>query len=187
MGRTQTGLAWFLSLSSNRDALTEPASSLLQPTPTPNTAYIDALAAPSWALDFTCPRFTSNHRIRHGGERKKWENTIHTRTNTPDYLTIFSCGPKANHDREATRLLYSSSLPPRHRNSPHYVNVGITATAFDADLDSLVSAIRLAQDHLNCSLTQNVIILSTNPAAIQAITNLQPHAGQFMLESLAPH
>ncbi len=142
----------------------------------PNTAYIDALAAPSWVLDFTSPRFTSSHRIRHGDERKKWENTIHTRTNTPDYLTVFSCGSKANHDREAIRLLHSSSLPPRHRNSPHYVNVGITATAFDADLDALVSAIRLAQDHL-----------STNPAAIQAITNLQPHAGQFMLESLAPH
>jgi hypothetical protein len=41
----------------------------------------------------------------------------------------------------------------------------------------LVSAIRLAQDHFNP--TQNVIILSTNPAAIQAITNLWPYAGQF--------
>ena len=109
-------------------------------------------------------------------------NVFHTRTNTPDHLTVFSCGSKANHDREdgqqpasSTAVAFLQGTKVAHTTR----NLGITATAFNTDLGKLVSAICLAQDLLNRNLTQNVIILSTNPAAIQAITNLRPHAGQF--------
>ena len=43
----------------------------------------------------------------------------------------------------------------------------------------MVSAAHLAQEHLNHYQTSKFTILSPNPAAIQAITNLRPHAGQF--------
>jgi hypothetical protein len=107
-------------------------------------------------------------------------NTIHTRTNTFDHLTVLSRGSKANRDREddqqpasptAVAFLQGTKLAHTTRN------LGITATAFNTDLGALVSAICLAQDHLNRNLTQSVIIFSTNPAAIQVITNLR--AGQF--------
>jgi hypothetical protein len=40
-------------------------------------------------------------------------------------------------------------------------NLGVTATAFDAYMGSLVSAIRLAQDHLNLHHTHKTTNLST--------------------------
>ncbi len=56
--------------------------------------------------------------------------------------------------------------------------LGFSATDFDADLCALASAASQAQLHLNLNQVTNVTILATNPAAIQAITNLRPHPGQ---------
>jgi hypothetical protein len=55
---------------------------------------------------------------------------------------------------------------------------GTSATDFDADLCALVTAITLAQSHLNSHPAHQVTIYSINPVAIQAITNLRPHMGQ---------
>jgi len=62
----------------------------------------------------------------------------------------------------------------RHRNRP-VRSLGIAATAYDAD----ISAIWLAQDHLNRHPSHKTTLHSPNPAAIQAITNLRPHTGQI--------
>jgi hypothetical protein len=51
----------------------------------------------------------------------------------------------------------------------------------------LVSAIRLAQDHFNRNLTQNVIILSTNWQPFKSQPTYGLMRGNFMLESFAPH
>ena len=61
-------------------------------------------------------------------------------------------------------------------------HIGVTATAFvadlDADLAALASAILQAQLYLNTHPSTQVTVFSTNPAAIQAITNLRPHQHQ---------
>ncbi|KAH9984562.1 hypothetical protein BJV77DRAFT_1071981 [Russula vinacea] len=54
-----------------------------------------------------------------------------------------------------------------------------TATDFDADLCALTIAAALAKNFLTLHPSHHVTIYSTNPAAIQAITNLRPHTGQF--------
>jgi hypothetical protein len=65
-----------------------------------------------------------------------------------------------------------------HEVSHAVRNLGASATAFDADLAALSSAVSQAQLFLNEHPTPQITIYSTNPAAIQAITNLRPHAGQ---------
>ena len=52
------------------------------------------------------------------------------------------------------------------------------ATDFDADLCTLAIAADQAQQFLTLHPSHNATIYSTNPSAIQAITNLRPHAGQ---------
>jgi len=78
-------------------------------------------------------------------------------------------------------LRADTTLRPPVSSHPSPVSrlLGTTATAFNADLGSLVSAIRLAQNNLNRSPIKQITILSPNPSAIQAITNLRPHTGQF--------
>ncbi|KAH9986951.1 hypothetical protein BJV77DRAFT_964986 [Russula vinacea] len=59
----------------------------------------------------------------------------------------------------------------------------MTATDFDADLCTLATAAMQVQQHVTLHPNHQVTIYSTNPAAIQAITNLRPHVGQsFALE-----
>ena len=65
-----------------------------------------------------------------------------------------------------------------HEVSHTIWSLGATATDFDADLSTLVTAINQAQLHLNLHPLPQITIFSTNPAAIQAITNLHPHSGQ---------
>jgi hypothetical protein len=122
----------------------------------------------------------ANHRVRHGDERKIWANTIEDLTGNPNHITIFARGSKANHNRDdnqmpATCIAVAFSNQTQSEHSSR--TLGTSATAFDADLGSLVSAARLAQSHLNCSPTTLITILSPNPSAIRAI--LRPHAGQF--------
>jgi hypothetical protein len=158
-------------------------SSLLSLTANlPNTPHIDLLAAPPWNLDFAHPCFVANHRIRHNDDRKIWANAIKDLTGKPDHLTIFAQGSKANHNCDdnqmpATCIAVSFSNHTEIEHSSR--TLGTSATAFDADLRSLVSAAHLAQNHLNRSPTKQITILSPSPLAIQAISNLRPHAGQF--------
>ena len=147
----------------------------------PNGPRIDLLAAPPWQLDFSSPRLSSNHRVRHGDEKKLWINTIKSNTSRPNHLTVFARGSKSNWHRE-------DDLQPAIGVASLWVNdqevasatrhIGVTATVFDADLAALASAILQAQLYLNTHPGTQVTIFSTNPAAIQAITNLRPHQGQ---------
>ena len=98
-----------------------------------------------------------------------------------NHLTVFARRSKSNWHRE-------DDLQPAIRAASLWVNdqdvasatrhIGVTATAFDADLAALASAILQAQLYLNTHPSTHVTIFSTNPAAIQAITNLRPHQGQ---------
>jgi hypothetical protein len=67
----------------------------------------------------------------------------------------------------------SPTCTPATKKSP-----GFSATDFDANLCALASAANRAQLHLSQHHVLNSTIFSTNPAAIQAITNLCPHPGQ---------
>jgi hypothetical protein len=73
-----------------------------------------------------------------------------------------------------TAALYANNLEIGHAVR----HLGATATDFDADLAALVTAVNQAQLSLNQHAFPQVTIFSTNPAAIQAITNLRPHMGQ---------
>jgi hypothetical protein len=99
-----------------------------------------------------------------------------------EHLTVFSRGPKSNWNRNDELLpaiCTAAAFTGSNATMQAVRSLGVTATAFDAYMGSLVSAICLAQDHLNCHPTHKITILSPNPAAIQAITNLRRHAGQF--------
>jgi Reverse transcriptase (RNA-dependent DNA polymerase) len=148
----------------------------------PAAPRINMLAAPPWQLDFSAPRFLSNHRVRHGDERKLWINAIKTNLAQPNSVSVFARGSKSNWNRDDDRLptlsvatLFSGPQEVAHAER----NFGFSATAFDADLVSLASAAFQAQLFLNQHpSTPQITIYSTNPAAIQAITNLRPHSGQ---------
>ena len=73
-----------------------------------------------------------------------------------------------------TAALYANNLEIGHAVR----HLGATATDFDTDLATLVTAVNQAQLSLNQHAFPQVTIFSTNPAAIQAITNLCPHMGQ---------
>jgi hypothetical protein len=132
------------------------------------------LAAPPWKLDFSSPRFFSNHRVRHGDERKLWINAIKSNLAQPNSVCVFVRGSKSNWNRDNDRLptlsvasLFSGAQEVAHAER----NIGFSATAFDADLVSLASAALQAQLFLNLHpTTPQITIYSTNPAAIQAIT-----------------
>ena len=148
----------------------------------PVNPHIDPLAAPPWALDFVNPGFFPNHRVRHGDERKLWVTTIRALVDEQDHLTIFARGSKSNWNRDDEHLptICTAVAFSGGNETTHAVrNLGITATAHDADLGSLVTAARLAQGRLNQHPTSKITTPSPNPAAIQAITNLRPHAGQL--------
>jgi hypothetical protein len=107
-------------------------------------------------------------------------------TGKPDHLTIFTRGSKGNHNHDdnqmpATCIAIAFSTRAEIEHSAR--TLGVSATAFDADLGSLVLAARLAQSHLNRSPTTHITILSPIPSAIQAITNLRPHSGWILLNA----
>ena len=61
------------------------------------------------------------------------------------------------------------------------------AADFDTDLGALIAAANQVQLYLNPRPVPQVIIYSTDPATIQAITNLQPHAGQSFSRARLVH
>ena len=147
----------------------------------PDTPRIDPLAAPPWQLDFSSPRLSSNHRTRHGDEQVTWIQAIRATPLRPNQLTIFARGSKSNWNRKdnlqpamGTATLYANNLEIGHA----VCHLGATATDFNTDLAALVTAVNQAQLSLNQHAFPQVTIFSTNPAAIQAITNLRPHMGQ---------
>ena len=152
----------------------------------PKAPRIDALAAPPWQLDFSSPQLSCNHRVRHGDERKAWANAIRASTDLPDHLIVFSRGSKSNWNRNdnlqpaaGISVLFTAGQEIGY----HCRTLGTTATDFDADLCALATAAMQVQQHVALHPNHQVTIYSTNPAAIQAITNLRPHAGQsFALE-----
>ena len=150
--------------------------------PLPKTPRIDALAAPPWQLDFASPRLSCNHRVRHGDERKTWSDAVNASLSLPNHLTIFSRGSKSNWHRE-DNLQPAAGIAVLFKDGQECGQstrtLGNTATDFDADLCALTIAAALAKNFLTLHPSHHVTIYSTNPAAIQAITNLRPPAGQF--------
>jgi hypothetical protein len=105
-----------------------------------------------------------------------------TKVGEHDHLTIFSCGSKSHWNRNDLLAICATAAFSGGSETAHTTpSLGVTTTAFDADSDIgwLVSAICPAKDILNRNPAHKVTILSPNPATIQAITDLQPHAGQF--------
>ena len=61
------------------------------------------------------------------------------------------------------------------------------ATDFDADLCALATAAMQVQQHVALHPNHQVTIYSTNPAAIQAITNLCPQWANLLPSSSLPY
>ncbi len=94
---------------------------------------------------------------------------------------VFARGSKSNWNREddlqpATGITCSFS---NNQATSHAVRqLGFSTTDFDTDLCALALVASQAQLYLNQNQVPNITILSTNPAVIQATTNLRPHLGQ---------
>ena len=94
---------------------------------------------------------------------------------------IFLHGSESNWNRDddlqpAIGITASFSNNRETNNSAR--QLGFSPTDFDTDLCALASTANQVQLFLNQNQVPHMTILSTNPAAIQAITNLHPHSRQ---------